>query len=39
MAEVKTTEEYNETINEIKTMWFNPETLEFLTKECNCNFL
>ena len=36
---VKTTEEYNETINEIKTMWFNPETLEFLTKECNCNFL
>jgi len=35
---VKTKEEYNETLNEIKTMWFNQETLEFLTNYCDCNF-
>jgi hypothetical protein len=34
----KTKEEYNETLNEIKTMWFNPETLLFLTNQCNCKF-
>ena len=28
----------NETLNEIKTKWFNSETIEFLTNECNCNF-
>ena len=35
---VKTKEEYNETLNEIKNMWFNQETLKFLTEQCNCNF-
>jgi hypothetical protein len=35
---VKTKEEYNETLNEIKTMWFNKETIEFLTNQCNCKF-
>tara|TARA_B110000858_G_scaffold41927_1_gene47899 strand:- start:193 stop:1134 length:942 start_codon:yes stop_codon:yes gene_type:complete len=35
---VKSKEEYNETLNEIKTRWFNPETIEFLTNKCNCNF-
>ncbi len=35
---VKTKEEYLETLNEIKTMWFNKETIEFLTNQCDCNF-
>jgi hypothetical protein len=35
---VKTKEEYNETLNEIKTTWFNKETIEFLTHQCNCKF-
>lgn len=35
---VKTKEEYNDTLNEIKTMWFNKQTVEFLVKECNCKF-
>ena len=35
---VKTKEEYNETLNEIKTTWFNQETLLFLTEQCNCKF-
>ena len=35
---VKTKEEYNETLNEIKTMWFNNETKQFLTEKCNCKF-
>jgi hypothetical protein len=34
----KTKEEYNETLNEIKTMWFNEETKQFLKEQCNCNF-
>lgn len=34
----KTKEEYNEVLNEIKTMWFNKETIEFLTNQCNCKF-
>jgi hypothetical protein len=34
----KTKEEYNETLNEIKTTWFNQETLLFLTEQCNCKF-
>jgi hypothetical protein len=34
----KTKEEYNETLNEIKTAWFNQETLLFLTNQCNCKF-
>lgn len=35
---VKTKEEYNETIKEMKTMWFNEETKQFLIEQCNCNF-
>ena len=35
---VKTKEEYKETLHEIKTMWFNKETIEFLTNKCNCIF-
>lgn len=35
---VKTKEEYNETLNEIKTMWFNKETIEFLNNQCGCKF-
>jgi hypothetical protein len=35
---VKTKEEYNETLNEIKNMWFNEETKQFLIKKCNCKF-
>jgi hypothetical protein len=35
---VKTKEEYDETLNEIKTMWFNKETIEFLNNKCNCKF-
>jgi hypothetical protein len=29
---------YEESVNEIKTMWFNKETIDFLEKECGCNF-
>ena len=35
---VKTKGEYNETLHEIKTLWFNKETIEFLTNQCNCKF-
>ena len=35
---VKTKEEYKETMGEIKNMWFNNETKQFLTNECNCVF-
>jgi hypothetical protein len=35
---VKTKEEYNETLHEMKTIWFNNETRQFLTEQCNCNF-
>ena len=35
---VKTKEEYNETLHEMKTTWFNSETKQFLKKQCNCNF-
>jgi len=35
---VKTKEEYENTLNEIKTMWFNKETIEFLTNQCGCKF-
>ena len=34
----KSKDEYNEVIDEIKTRWFNKETLEFLTDKCNCKF-
>jgi hypothetical protein len=33
----KTKEEYNELVNEMKTIWFNKETIEFL-KKSGCNF-
>jgi hypothetical protein len=35
---VKTKEEYNETLYEMKTVWFNDETKQFLNEQCNCNF-
>jgi hypothetical protein len=35
---VKTKEEYNETLYEIKNKWFNSETIKFLETQCNCNF-
>ena len=35
---IKTKEEYNEILNEIKTIWFNTQTIEFLTNQCNCKF-
>lgn len=35
---VKTKEEYNETLHEMKTVWFNDETKQFLNEQCNCNF-
>ena len=35
---VKTKEEYDETLYEMKTTWFNSETKQFLKKQCNCNF-
>jgi len=35
---VKTKEEYDETLYEIKNKWFNPETIEFLETQCNCKF-
>lgn len=34
----KTKEEYLETMNEIKTAWFNQETLLFLINQCDCKF-
>jgi hypothetical protein len=35
---VKTKEEYNETIYEMKNIWFNEETKQFLKEQCNMNF-
>ena len=35
---VKTKEEYNETLYEIKNKWFNFETIQFLETQCNCKF-
>jgi hypothetical protein len=35
---VKSKEEYNETIEEIKHKWFNKETMDFLEQQCNCKF-
>jgi len=35
----KSKKEYNKIVNEIKTIWFNKETIEFLINECNCNFI
>jgi len=35
---VKTKEEYNETLYEIKNTWFNEETKKFLIEQCNMNF-
>ena len=35
---VKTKEEYNETLHEMKTVWFNDKTKQFLNEQCNCNF-
>jgi hypothetical protein len=35
---VKTLEEYNETIYEMKNVWFNEETKKFLIEQCNMNF-
>ena len=35
---VKTKEEYNETLHEMKTLWFNEETKQFLKEQCNMNF-
>jgi hypothetical protein len=35
---VKSKIEYDECMNEIKKMWFNKETIDFLTKECDCKF-
>jgi len=35
---VLSTNDYNKILNEIKTIWFNKETLEFLTNHCNCKF-
>lgn len=35
---VKSKEEYNETLHEMKTMWFNNETKNFLKEQCNMNF-
>lgn len=29
---------YAEAVHEMKTMWFNKETIDFLEKECGCNF-
>jgi len=35
---VKTKEEYNETLYEMKNTWFNEETKKFLIEQCNMNF-
>ena len=29
---------YDEAVHEMKTMWFNRNTLDFLTQKCKCNF-
>jgi hypothetical protein len=29
---------YDESVNEIKTIWFNVETIEFFKNQCKCNF-
>jgi hypothetical protein len=29
---------YDEAVNEMKTMWFNNKTIEFLEKQCDCKF-
>jgi hypothetical protein len=29
---------YEESVNEIKTMWFNPDTISFFKEQCNCIF-
>jgi hypothetical protein len=29
---------YDEAVNEMKTIWFNDETKQFLREQCNCNF-
>ena len=34
----KTKDEYVEFLDEIRTMWFNKETINFLTNKCNCKF-
>lgn len=35
---IKTKSEYDEVISEIKTLWFNTQTKEFLINKCNCKF-
>lgn len=35
---IKTKEEYDEILKEIKTIWFNKETINFLINHCNCKF-
>ena len=35
---VKTKKEYNDVIDEMKTLWFNDETKQFLIEQCNMNF-
>ena len=35
---VKTKEEYNEVLDEMKNTWFNDETKQFLREQCNMNF-
>jgi hypothetical protein len=35
---VKTKDEYNKMLDEIKHVWFNKETKEFLKSKCNCIF-
>ena len=34
----KSDEERNKIIHEIKTIWFNQETIDFFKNECGCNF-
>ena len=29
---------YDEAVNEMKTMWFNKETIKFFQNQCNCKF-
>ena len=35
---VKTKLEFKEVIDEIKTLWFNDQTKDFLINKCNCKF-
>jgi len=35
---VKTKHEFEEVIGEIKTLWFNDQTKDFLINKCNCKF-